>query len=79
MADEHWDDDVYTVEAGVSIPNPQPGDLSGGVDHIGWFYSAWDPERGWVDVGYDREQALQRAAAIRASALGVCEDQPEGK
>ncbi len=53
---------------------PGAGDVCAGVDHIGWFYSVWDPAEGWLAVGYDREFAELRSAEIRASALGVCED-----
>lgn len=56
-------------------PIPQPGDLSGYINNsLRWMHSAWDPDRGWVDVGYDDEQARERAAAIRDRALGVRED-----
>jgi len=48
------------------VSDPQPGALSGTTGKDGWIYCVWDPQRGWVDVGYDRRAAERRAAEIKA-------------
>jgi len=47
------------------VSDPKPGALSGAVTKDGWVYSVYDPERGWVDVGYDRRAAERKAAEIK--------------